>query len=273
MSSASENESSPPKKKVKRKRARKLSDSEEDFEVDGGSKGKAGQKFERMNSFIRFDEDTLKEELGKADNKHTVKQEEKSQRAMERCMDSYEEYKELKGKWWELSKPKLDELMAKFYLGAQTDKQERYKMNSMNAFRYSFARILNGNGVDWDLRDPRQFPTSAKAWKRMSDILKQEGKGVVKSYPEINDSDLQRIRESDYMNPDKGAGNLQRLVQFYIRVFMARRGMENIENLKKSDFEVRQDPKSKMFYVAKVTKRQAVALTVYMCDAMLDEIT
>ena len=54
------------------------------------------------------------------------------------------------------------------------------------------------------------------------------------------------------MNPKNGPEALQRKVQFDLRFYFCRRGMENMEKMKKNDFEVRFNTESEEWFVIKV---------------------
>ena len=54
------------------------------------------------------------------------------------------------------------------------------------------------------------------------------------------------------MDPGKDHWSLQRKVQFDIRFFFARRGSENMDKMRKNDFEVFFDQKSETWFVKKV---------------------
>ena len=56
---------------------------------------------------------------------------------------------------------------------------------------------------------------------------------------------------SQFMDPDISANSLQRKVQFDIRLYFARRGCENMENMKKDHFKLHFDMKSEGWFVVK----------------------
>ena len=55
-----------------------------------------------------------------------------------------------------------------------------------------------------------------------------------------------------YMDPDKSNFSLQRKVQFDIRFFFARRGSENMDKMRKNDFELSFDQKKETWFVRKI---------------------
>ena len=54
-----------------------------------------------------------------------------------------------------------------------------------------------------------------------------------------------------YLNPDGGKYSLQCKVQFDIRFFFCRRGVENIEKLQKSDFVMEYNKEKEIWHVRK----------------------
>ena len=65
-------------------------------------------------------------------------------------------------------------------------------------------------------------------------------------------SDRVKIYNHAYMNPQNGAANLQRKVQFDIRLYFCRCGCENMEKMMKDDFKIKYNEKNDEWYVIKV---------------------
>ena len=64
-------------------------------------------------------------------------------------------------------------------------------------------------------------------------------------------TDLQILYNSLLMDPDRGAAELQRKVQFDIRYYFCRRGCENIYDMTKSTFALAMNPETGIAYVFK----------------------
>ena len=81
-------------------------------------------------------------------------------------------------------------------------------------------------------------------FKGVSKIARQNGKGSTKSYPVIEQEDLECIATyflHDYMNaPDPR--KIQKCVLFYIIYFFCHRGRENLYDMTIKTFEVGTDP-------------------------------
>ena len=65
-------------------------------------------------------------------------------------------------------------------------------------------------------------------------------------------TDLHRIYNSEYMDPDKSPSSLQRKVMFDIHYYMYRIGEENIKDMTKETFQLHYNTETKIAYVKKV---------------------
>ena len=63
--------------------------------------------------------------------------------------------------------------------------------------------------------------------------------------------DRVKMYNHEYMNPDASPGALQRKVQFDLRLYFARRGLENMESMKKDHFKLDFDEKTELWRVVK----------------------
>jgi hypothetical protein len=82
--------------------------------------------------------------------------------------------------------------------------------------------------------------------------MKRMGLAVVDHHPVINETDRLRLYTSMNMNPETPLG-LANKVLFDIRIYFFRRGMENMDKMKKTDFQVCIDPRTQQKYVMNVT--------------------
>ena len=110
--------------------------------------------------------------------------------------------------YWYYTEPELDNCLAKFWFGARKDlgeghddneqqdseedpnKRERmYKASSLRNFQYSLNRILKSHGHLYDItaKSTSSFGKSQKAFIDAIKELKEEGKGDIESYPEIEE--------------------------------------------------------------------------------------
>ena len=65
------------------------------------------------------------------------------------------------------------------------------------------------------------------------------GKGDIEHYPEIEQSDLNKIYNSIYLDPNTPTGLANR-VQMNVRLYFCRRANENMDSMTKDTFVVKQ---------------------------------
>lgn len=82
--------------------------------------------------------------------------------------------------------------------------------------------------------------------------MKRMGLAVVDHHPVVNEADRSKLYTPMFMNQETPLG-LANQVQFDIRLYFFRRGMENMEKMRKTDFRVHTDPKTLHKYVMKTT--------------------
>lgn len=82
--------------------------------------------------------------------------------------------------------------------------------------------------------------------------MKRMGLAVVDHHPVINEADRSKLYTPMFMNQETPLG-LANQVQFDIRLYFFRRGMENMEKMRKTDFRAHTDPKTLHKYVMKTT--------------------
>lgn len=82
--------------------------------------------------------------------------------------------------------------------------------------------------------------------------MKRMGLAVVDHHQVINEADRSKLYTPMFMNQETPLG-LANQVQFDIRLYFFRRGMENMEKMRKTDFRVHTDPKTLHKYVMKTT--------------------
>jgi len=128
----------------------------------------------------------------------------------------------------------LDKLLTQFYLGIRTIDGNQFKSSSLSTMRQSLRRVISEKR-NMDILNHPDFAKSNKAFSNYILELKQNGKGLVNHHEDINKSDITLIIQNlDTSNPD----HLQKLVWFYVMYFFARRGGENLHDLKKDFFKI-----------------------------------
>lgn len=130
----------------------------------------------------------------------------------------------------------LNKLLKSFYFDARTVTGELYKASSLENLRHSLNRYLQSpphSRLHVDIVKNVRFQEANEAYKSAIKELKSVGKGSVTHYRRISDSDLQKIYQSVDINTPTG---LMQKVQFDVRFYFCRRGMENMPNMNKNTF-------------------------------------
>jgi hypothetical protein len=147
---------------------------------------------------------------------------------------------------------KLDECLQGFWYGARDLKGQKYKASTLDNLRHSLNRYLKSPpwNKTYDIIKDVEFRASNESFKGALRELKDEGKGNVHHYPEINTHDLKKLySQFDCNNP----AELQEKVQFDIRFYFFRRGAENMHKMNKSTFMLKTNPETGERYIVKAT--------------------
>ncbi|XP_056006703.1 uncharacterized protein LOC130050522 [Ostrea edulis] len=149
---------------------------------------------------------------------------------------------------------RLNEVLCHFYMNARKQDGEFYKATTFENMRHAINRYLRDPPYNrkFDIIKDDEFRDANVSFKAALAELKRIGKGSVQHHPVINESDRQKLYESNQMNPQTPYGLLNK-VQFDVRLYFCRRSVENMHIMSKSTFEVMQEPKSGLKYVAKCT--------------------
>ena len=185
--------------------------------------------------FAEFTHEEIVEKRQKTVPISTVRANKKAQN----LLDSYVQEKGLPViDYHNITAPKLDEILSKFYLEARTTAGDYYKTASIQNFRHGINRLLNSPPYnrDIDIIKGPEFHESCNTYVTAVRELKSMGKGEVKHYPEIEPADLKKIYASMNNNSPQA---LALKVQFDIRFFFCRRGAENLYGMNKNTFVIK----------------------------------
>ena len=146
-----------------------------------------------------------------------------------------------------LEETELDSLLSRYYLGARTTGGNLYKVSSIMNFKHSLKRYLQSPPYlkTFDTCKDEAFRASNQAFSVAVSELKSQGKGSTDHHPCINDNDRQKLYNSIYLNTRTPTGFFNK-VQFDIRLYFFRRGNENMAEMNKDTFVIRNDPDSKL---------------------------
>lgn len=81
----------------------------------------------------------------------------------------------------------LDNYLGKFFLGIEKEQGQKYKLNTLQSFRYGLNRLLKKRGYNMDITKDAAFANSQRCYAAACLELKEIGLGVVDSAPEITD--------------------------------------------------------------------------------------
>ena len=104
----------------------------------------------------------------------------------------------------------------------------------MQSIRFGLQRHFVAKN-DVDIINNKDFAQSNKIFKAMLKTLKAEGKASVKHYPPISPNDMDLIGDS-LSGKMSTARGLQQKVFVDVMVYFCNRGMENLRQMKKTDF-------------------------------------
>ena len=148
-------------------------------------------------------DDELELKSKKCKNDNTIKSERKADKAFTKFLIAMGVDPD-KTDYWNYDEPSLDSYLAKFWFGVRKDvtensqdadddpelKDRLYKANSLRSFWYGLNRILKQRSHLYDITDKRtaSFQKSQQVFIDAIKELKSEGKGDIKSFPEITET-------------------------------------------------------------------------------------
>ena len=132
----------------------------------------------------------------------------------------------------------LNEHLSVLYFELRKTDGEMYKCSSLKNFRHGLNRYLQASGRQIDLIHGNEFVEANKSFNAAMVELKRSGMGGIVHYPEIVEDDLKKLYNSNRLDTRHPCG-LQNKVQFDIRFYFSRRGIENMHLMKKSEFVVK----------------------------------
>jgi hypothetical protein len=91
----------------------------------------------------------------------------------------------------------------------------------------------------YDIITRTEFSEANECFKTAMTEIKATGKGDIEHYPEIEQSDLNKIYNSIYLDPNTPTGLADR-VQMNVRLCFCRRANENMDSMTKDTFVVKQ---------------------------------
>ncbi|XP_071135474.1 uncharacterized protein KIAA1958-like [Mytilus edulis] len=147
---------------------------------------------------------------------------------------------------------RLNETLCHFYVDLRKGDGERYKASSLESIRHGINRYLKAppHSKTFDIVKDSPFNDSNANFKAVLAESKRFGLGDVEHFPVINEVDRETLYTSMYLSSTTPTG-LANKVQFDIRLFFCRRGIENMHSMTKCTFTIKTDIKTGLKYVTK----------------------
>ena len=141
-----------------------------------------------------------------------------------------------------LTDENLNEMLSVFYAEVRSEKGERLSRSTLNTIRGGINRHLESPPYKRNVDIPNNpvFSTSNKMFFSILKKTKEEGADKTKHWPHIEEKDLEKILSEeafDLHNPKE----LQLKVFFDIQYNFARRGRENLREMKRNNFKFKKD--------------------------------
>ena len=155
----------------------------------------------------------------------------------------------------QLTDENLNQLLTIFYAEVRSEKGERLSPSTMNTIRCGIIRHLEAPPFkrNISLHNNPLYASSNKMFFSVIKKIKEEGGDMTKHYPSIEDKDLQRILSHDAFDLENPK-DLMLKVFFDIQYNFARRGRENLRELKPSYFAFKSDDSGREYAELKVNE-------------------
>lgn len=138
----------------------------------------------KKRNFVILSDEQVESKKAKLQNDNTIKQE-------KGAITAFQLFLEASGveniEFWLFPIPYLDKYLGKFFLGVEKAEGQKYKLNSLQTFRYALNRVLKKRGLLCDITKDSAFAGSQRCYAAACLELKEQGLGIVDSAPEIND--------------------------------------------------------------------------------------
>ena len=149
---------------------------------------------------------------------------------------------------------RLNETLAHFYMDLRKPDGGRYNATPFESIRHGINRYLKLPPHDkkFDIVKESNFTDVNTNFQAVMSEIKRMGLAEIDHHPVINEPDRRTLYTSIFMCTDTPSG-LANIVQYDIRMYFLRRGMENMHQITMSNFAVQVDHTTGMTYVFKTT--------------------
>lgn len=143
----------------------------------------------------------------------------------------------------DLNEDELNDILVLFWSSLRKLNGDLFKTGSLWVIRQSlcaYIKQLKG----FDILKDIHFNRSNDVFKAQTKVCKKQGKGDINHYKHLTQNDLQKVVNTlDLQN----ALQLQLLVFFYVMLYFARRGRENLAEMKKDFFIIKKTDKDEKY--------------------------
>ena len=148
----------------------------------------------------------------------------------------------------QLTEENLNTLLTQFYAEVRSEKGEYLSKSTLVTIRSGIQRHLDSPPFNrnFGICSNPAFAYSNKMFATVVKRCKQEGNDKTKHHAVIPDCDMKKVLAEDAFDLQSPRG-LQMKVFFDIQYYFARRGRENLRNLKKSHFTTATDDSGKQY--------------------------
>ena len=159
-----------------------------------------------------------------------------------RVFEAYTQAKNINLDLLSIEKSELCEILRKFYVEIRKSDGTMYTKSSFRTIRGGLQRKIYESRKDIDIINSPEFVIANEVFAAQCVYLKQIGLAKVQHKLPISQEDVWKLYDSPALSIDSPS-TLQQKVFFDMLLFLCRRGNENLRNLKKTDFQLRQDEK------------------------------
>ncbi|KAK3085003.1 hypothetical protein FSP39_022764 [Pinctada imbricata] len=137
-----------------------------------------------------------------------------------------------------LTSTELDDILRRFYAEVRNSQGELYSKSTFIGIRASINRHLRNppHNKSISIMENKEFHKSNQMFLAVLKKLKQEGHDKTAHHPPISTNDLQLLHTTGVLSTDTPR-SLQRKVWFDVTINFARRGRENLRELRYNCFE------------------------------------
>jgi len=162
----------------------------------------------------------------------------------------------------------LDDMLRRFFAEVRTTEGKMYSRSTYSGIRAALNRHIRSPPFSRNISlTYKEFHKSCQVFQATLKKLSTEGLDTTTHHQAISEGDLTKLRSSDTFN-EMNAYALQKKVWFEISLAFARRGCENIQDLKKDAYVFRTDDTGReyveMAFNEKLKNHQGIDMTKNM---------